>query len=244
MIEPTRLFQDSRVSHWVRTPRVSPIYLFITTLTGKDKLSYPLTEKTWAAFMSIKYCITVNTEPGWEESRHMVHANPLSVAATEPKEWPKALEGLSSPQPPALPSPITNTIACDRLPPHLPPWILYDKYNTKWQSQQVFRAVSKNTHFTGVRTQWMRKCECTPRAYLNTLISMNAIMVIYGRDDINIFKYFNMEAPWDFKMVLCIDNNISMGLSLCWYIDGRKGGKMAVFVIWTKTTARWSMLYL
>ena len=41
----------------------------------------------------------------------------------------------------------------------------------------------------------MRKCECTPRAYLNTLISMNAIMVIYGQDDINIFKYFNMEAP-------------------------------------------------
>lgn len=51
--------------------------------------------------MSIKYCITVDTEPGWEERRHMVHANPLSAAATEPKEWPKALEGLSSPQPPA-----------------------------------------------------------------------------------------------------------------------------------------------
>lgn len=42
-------------------------------------------------------------------------------------------------------------------------------------------------------------------------------MVIYGWDDINIFKYFNMEAPWDFKMVLYIDNNISMDLSLCWY---------------------------
>lgn len=218
------------------------MYLFITTLTGKDKLSYPLAEKTWAAFMSIKYSITVDTEPGREERRHMVHANPFSAAATEPKEWPKALEGLSSPQPPALPSQITNTIACDRLLPHLPPWILYDKCNTKWQSQQVFRAVSKNTHFVGVRTQWMRKWECTPRAYLNPLISMNAIMVIYGWDDINIFKYFNMEAPWDFKMVLYIDNNISMGLSLCWYVNGPKRGKkkMAVFVIWTKTTARWS----
>lgn len=35
----------------------------------------------------------------------------------------------------------------------------------------------------------------TPRAYLKTLISRNAIIVIYGQDDINIFKYFNKEAP-------------------------------------------------
>lgn len=133
----------------------------------------------------------------------------------EPNEWPKALEGLSSPQPPSQPSKITNTITCDRLLPRLPHLILYDKLNANWQSQQVFRAVSKNTNFTEVRTQWMRKCECTPRAYLKTLISMNAIIVIYGQDDINIFKYFNKEAPWDFKMVLCKDNTISMDPSLC-----------------------------
>lgn len=73
---------------------------------------------------------------------------------------------------------------------------------------------------------------------------MNAIMVIYGQDDINIFKYFNMEAPWDFKMVLCVDNNISMGLSLCWYVDGWKGGKMLFLSSGQRLQQDGPMLYL
>lgn len=104
--------------------------------------------------------------------------------------------------PPAQPSEIRSTIACDRLLPSLPPYILYDKFNAKWQSQHAFRALSKKTNFTEVRTQWTRKCECTPRAYLKTLISMRAIMVIYGLGDINIWKDFTKGALGDCEILL------------------------------------------
>lgn len=69
-----------------------------------------------------------------------------------------------SAQAPAPPAKMSNAVAFDRAFPSLPPSVLYDKFKTKWQSQQVFKALSKNTHFTEVRTQWTRKCECIPRA--------------------------------------------------------------------------------
>ena len=182
--------------------------------------------------MSIKCSIPIDTEPGWEERHHTVHANALSARPLSRRSGPRLPKVylLPSPQPYLhrlrIQSPVTDCSPIFRLAFYM---INSTRSDSSTKSQQVFRAVSKNTRLTGVRTQWMRKCECTPRAYLSTLISMNTIMVIYGRDDINIFKYFNMEALWDFKMVLCIDNNISMGLSLCWYVNGPNGGGNSCF---------------
>lgn len=66
-------------------------------------------------------------------------------------------------------------------------------------------------------------------------------MVIYGRDDINILKHFNEAVPWDVKIVLLRkDNNIPVGPSLCWYVNGAQTRNVVAFARWAAAVARLS----
>lgn len=125
------------------TPCLAHVSIYYHTHWERQAELHPLAEKTWAAFMSIstasrRHRARPRGKASHSPSRPFSAAQPLSQ-----RSGPKGSRRLIFSPAPAPPSQITNTIACDRLLPHLPPWILYDKCNTKWQSQQVFRAYLK-----------------------------------------------------------------------------------------------------
>lgn len=97
-------------------------------------------------------------------------------------------------------------MAYDRLLLSLTTHMLYDKFNIKWQSQQVFKAVTKkkkrNLIFTEVRTPMNDKMWTYTYVYIKTAISVNAITITYGWDDANIWKYFSRKPISNLQIVI------------------------------------------